>query len=247
MFSFFRKNKSPAGLRSSIANSLESEYNEKAFLVDFGLENDSNWQDFEENGHNHKDLSVGLFFIAALKIFRHINSDTIALDVLSQSSAEKIFLECICFTCCAISKLEDEEYLTDLYGRQGEFYKLDGADVVLEKTIDLYAETLELSSVHPQEIVDYWEDRFQYYYQLKKGTTDNYYKALCYLFSLAVRSHGDMPFKSVLDIDLQDISLLTPPSPFAGTAIQSAAELALSDFIETAKKTMYGYQESDYK
>jgi len=247
MFSFFRKNKSSGGLRSSIANSLEEEFDEKDFLIKFGIGKDSNWQDFEENGHNHKDLSIGLFFIAALKIFRHINSDAIALEVLSQSVAEKIFLECICFTCCAISKLDDENYLTDLYGRSGEFYKLDGTDVVLEKIIDLYADTSELSSVHPQEIVDFWKDRFQYYYQLKKETTDNYFKALCYLFSLAVRSHGDMPYKSVLDIDLQDICLLTPPSPFASTAIQSAAELALIDFIEVSKKTMYGYEERDYK
>ncbi len=247
MFSSFKKNKPSVGLLSLIAISIESEFDEKVFLADFGLENDSNWQDFEENGHNHKDLSVGLFIIAALKIFRHINSDLIALDVLSQSSAEKIFLECICFTCCAIPKLDAEEYLTNLYGMSGEFYKLDGADLILEKTIDLYAETPGLSFVHPQEIVDFWEDRVQYYNQLRKGSTDNFFKALCYLFSLAVRSHGDMPFKSVLDINPQDISLLTPPSPFSGTAIQDAAELALSDFIETAKNTMYGYQESDFK
>ncbi len=85
-------------------------------------------------------------------------------------------------------------------------------------------------------------------YELSHRSTKNhFFKALGYLFSLAVRSHGDMPFKTVLDIDLQDISLLSPPSPFAGMAIQSAAEQALFDFIEASKKTMYGYREDDFK
>ncbi len=247
MFAFFKKNKSSNNIRSLIAISLESEYNDKNFLIKFNIRSDSDWQDFEENGHNHKDLSVSLFLMSALKIFKNLNSDVMALEVLSQSSAEKIFLECICFTCCAIHKLDDENYLTDLYGRTGEFHKLDGADVVLDKIIDLYAETPDLHTVHPQEIVDFWEDRVQYYYQLNKETTDNFLKSLCYLFSLAVRSHGDMPYKSVLDIDLQDTALLLPPSPFAGTAIQGAAEQALINLIQVAKKTMYGYEEKDFK
>lgn len=245
MFSLFKKN--TKGLNSLAADKLGVEYEEESFLAEFHVKESDDWYDFEEYRHSHKDFSVGLFFIFALKIYGAINSDSKVLSVINKKQSEKIFLECVCFACFSISKLDDEGCLTDLYGRTGSFYKLDGSDIVLDKILNLYADTQNLSSIHPQEIVDFWEDRAQYYYQLKKQTTDNFFIALCYLFSLAVRSYSDMPKDNVLDIDLKEIALLTPPSPFAGMALQGAAEQSLLAIIKIAKRTMYGYREQDFK
>ena len=178
MFSLFKKKKSSNGLNSLAADKLGVQYEEESFLAQFHAKESNDWHDFEENRHSHKDFSVGLFFIFALKIYRTINSDNNVLSVIDKKQSEKIFLECICFACLSISKLDDEGCLADLYGRTGSFYKLDGSDVVLDEVIDLYAGTQELSSIHPQEIVDFWEDRVEYYYQLKKQTTDNFFKTL---------------------------------------------------------------------
>lgn len=247
MFSLFNKEKSSNGLHSLAADKLRMKYEEESFLAKFHAKESNDWHDFEENGHSHKDFSVGLFFIFALKIYRAINSDNNTLSVLDKKQSEKIFLECVSFSCLSLSKLDDEGCLVDLYGMAGSFYKLDGSDAVLDEVIDLYAGTQELSSIHPQETVDFWEDRVEYYYQLKNQTTDNFFNALCYLFSLAVRSYSDMPKNNVLDIDLQDVALLTPPSPFAGMALQGAAEQSLLEIIDIAKRTMYGYREQDFK
>jgi hypothetical protein len=247
MFSLFKKKKSPNGLYSLVADELAVKYEEERFLAKFRATKSNDWNDFEDSGYSHKDFSVGLFFIFGLKIYRAISSDDNALSVIDKNQSEKLFLECVCFGCFSISKLDDEGCLTDLYGRAGSFCKLEGSDVVLSELIDLYSDIQELSPIHPQEIVDFWEDRVEYYYQLRVQTTDNFFKALCYLFTLAVRSYNDMPKNNVLDIDLHDIALLTPPSPSAGIALQDAAEQSLLEIIDIAKRTMYGYREQDFR
>ncbi|WP_299011322.1 hypothetical protein, partial [uncultured Shewanella sp.] len=163
MFSFLKRKRT---LTSLIASSIYNEYKIENFLTKFRINEESDWHDFEESGKNHSEFSVELFFITALKIFKSLTNDKNVSETLNQGEGEEIFLECIAFICFAIPKLDYEEYLVDLYGRTGDFYKLDGSDVVLNKIIDLYSHTKKLSSIHPQKLVDFWEDRSEFYFQL---------------------------------------------------------------------------------
>ncbi len=161
MFSLFKK-KNTGSLKSIAADTLALKYAKESYLTNVHATESNDWHDFEENGHNHKDFSVGLFFLFGLKTYKSINADKDVLLIINKQESEKLFLECVCFACFSISKLDDEGCLTDLYGRAGSFYKLDGSDDVLNELIDLYADTPRLSSIHPQEIVDFWEDRVEY-------------------------------------------------------------------------------------
>ncbi|WP_299006959.1 hypothetical protein, partial [uncultured Shewanella sp.] len=82
--------------------------------------------------------------------------------------------------------------------------------------------------------------------QLRKETTHDFLKALCHIFSLAIRSHGDIPSKKILDIEFNDPSLLASHSLYVGIALQKIAEDSLLDSIYLAKKTMFGYREDDF-
>ena len=247
MFSIFKRRKKEVDFFSLAANSIRSKYSKEEYLKKFHATGNHDWFDFSYNKHDYTEFSRGLFWLCSLEIFDEISAQNNNSKIIDPSKSEMIFFEGIFFSCCAIDKLDNEKCFNDLYGRRGNFYKLDGAELVLDELFDLCCDIHELSIIDPQEIVDMWEDRVQFYNQLNGDNVSDLFKAICHLFSLAVRIHGDFTVNNVLEIDVFDPRKMMNYDPMEAVFFQVPAENALLNFIDIARGTMYGYREEDYK
>lgn len=247
MLSFFKRKQQNSHISSLIADSIRHKYEQVEYLERFHATESHDWFDFSRNKHDYTEFSRGLFWLCALEKFEGIIKENKSLSIFNHSNGEFIFMECVFFPCCVIEILNDKGHLNDLYNRPGDFYKLDGYELVLDELLEICCDVGELSKIHPQKIIDMWEDRNQFYNQLNNDNVSDYFKALCHLFALALRTHGDMPVNNILDIDIHDSSLILHPEPTAGLFLQMVAEQSLFNLIDIAKRTMHGYRDEDYK